>query len=190
MRLLNECRAAAEHKNPMHRSPHLYPVVTIALHTGMRLREITRMEWDRVDLTRGVFRLEAEHTKTRKGRDVPMTTDVYTVVSKLPRRGPRLFSPSIKSAFLGALKRAGIENFRFHDLRHTCASWMVMRGRSLKEVAELLGHTSVAMTQKYAHLSPEHLRQAVSVLDGFGFSTTSAQSQNPPAETEVTTRQS
>ena len=65
-----------------------------------------------------------------------------------------------------------------------------MRGRSLKEVQELLGHSSITMSQRYAHLAPEHLRQAVSVLEGFGISTTSTQGPIQPVETEVTTRQS
>jgi len=73
---------------------------------------------------------------------------------------------SIRNAFDTAVKRAGLEGFRFHDLRHTAASHMVMRGRSLKDGQEILGHSDFRMTLKYAHLSPAHLRGAVEALDG------------------------
>ena len=72
----------------------------------------------------------------------------------------------IAVAFSTALRRAKIERFRFHDLRHTTASWLVMAGRPLLEVKELLGHATIAMTMRYAHLAPERLREAVTVLDG------------------------
>jgi integrase len=73
---------------------------------------------------------------------------------------------SFRSAWEAALTAAGIENFRFHDLRHTFASWLVQRGRTLKEVQEALGHQTIIMTMRYSHLAPEHLRAAVAVLDG------------------------
>jgi integrase len=71
----------------------------------------------------------------------------------------------MQNGFQGACKRAGIEQFRVHDLRHTCASWMVQQGVPLMEVRDVLGHSSVEMTERYAHLAPEKLRSAVGVLD-------------------------
>ena len=73
---------------------------------------------------------------------------------------------SFRSAWEAALDAAGIEGFRFHDLRHTFASWLVQRGRTLKEVQEALGHQTITMTMRYSHLAPDHLRAAVAVLDG------------------------
>jgi integrase len=96
---------------------------------------------------------------------------LYEVLAALPKSGGRLFPSSIRRAFENAVERAGIENFRFHDLRHTFASWLVMKGRPLLEVKELLGHREITMTMRYAHLAPERLREAVAALD---FSTTSA----------------
>jgi len=72
---------------------------------------------------------------------------------------------SVKTAFNSALRRAGIEDFRFHDLRHTFASQMIMRGASLKDVQEILGHKTMTMTLRYAHLSQEHKKKAVNLLN-------------------------
>ncbi|HSQ92200.1 MAG TPA: site-specific integrase [Nitrospiraceae bacterium] len=73
---------------------------------------------------------------------------------------------AIRTAFEAAVVRAAIPNFRFHDLRHTAASWLAMRGRPLIEIKEVLGHSSISMTMRYAHLSPAHLRSCVESLDG------------------------
>ena len=72
----------------------------------------------------------------------------------------------VERAFKGAVRRAGIEDFKFHDLRHTFASHAIMRGASLKEVQELLGHRDIKMTLRYAHLSQESKRKAVNLLNG------------------------
>jgi integrase len=72
----------------------------------------------------------------------------------------------IRTAFERAVAKAGLRDFRFHDLRHTAASHLVMRGASLSDVKEILGHSDMKMTMRYAHLSPAHLRRAVDKLDG------------------------
>ena len=85
--------------------------------------------------------------------------------------------------FNSVLKRAGISDFRFHDLRHTFASHFVMRGGSLKDLQEILGHKTMAMTLRYAHLSKEHKRKAVNLLNGL----TTPQNENgqPPQEVDL-----
>jgi integrase len=162
-RLLAACRDS--------KNPHLTAIVTTALHTGMRRGEILGLTWDRVDFSRGV--LLVDKTKSGRRREVPMNRAVYDALSGLPAepRDGLLFHRgggawgAIRTAFESACTRAKLHDFRFHDLRHTCASWLVMRGRSLKEVQELLGHQTFAMTLRYAHLSPDRLREAVASLD-------------------------
>ena len=84
----------------------------------------------------------------------------------------------VRTAFEHACRRAKITDFRFHDLRHPCASWPIIRGRSLKEVQEILGHREFSLTLRYAHLSPDRLREAVAALEDFrgGSAQKSAQS--------------
>lgn len=164
VRLLQACEES--------RNPYLKTIVTTALHTGMRRGEILGLTWDRVDFSRGVLLLEK--TKSGRRREVPMNQAVYAALSALPGlkekglvfcRGDGAAWGKIRTAFDTACERAKIEDFRFHDLRHTCASWLIQRGRSLKEVQELLGHRTFAMTLRYAHLSPDRLRDAVASLE-------------------------
>ena len=126
-------------------------MVVVALNTGMRKSEILNLEWERVNFSRGVIQLET--TKNGSRREIPMN---QAVQSRAPGCSPR----SVRTAFEGALERAGVKNFHFHDLRHTFASWLTMKGRPLREVQELLGHKSIRMTERYSHLAPERLRDA------------------------------
>jgi len=170
--LLEACRSS--------QNPFLHAIVTIALHTGMRRGEILGLAWERIDFSRAIIRIE--ETKSRRRREVPMNRAVYDVLSALGGQKEEGFvfrrrdgGPwgKIRTAFARACVVAKLDAFRFHDLRHTCASWLVMRGRNLKEVQELLGHREFKMTLRYAHLSPDRLRDAVASLEDF--STKSAQ---------------
>jgi integrase len=179
-RLLEECQRSAKHPNPTNRSPRLHALVVLALHTGMRRGELCGLVWSRVDFSRGVIQLEK--TKAGRRREIPMNLAVDNALSALPKVRERVFPSTYRTAFDHAVTRAKIHDFTFHGLRHTFASWLTMKGRPLKEVSELLGHSSVKMTERYAHLAPERLRDAVAVLDDFGqaqFSTTSAQARQP-----------
>ena len=151
---------------------HMVPVVRYALATGCRMTEILRLEWSRVDLGRRVSWLEAGTTKNGEGRGVPLNRDAILAlrsVQGLHKRwcftyqGKRM--EAIGSSWKRSLKRAGIEKFRFHDLRHTWASWHVMKGTSLQELMELGGWKSYEMVLRYAHLAPEHLSDAAARIE-------------------------
>ena len=122
----------------------------------------------------GIIRLEK--TKTLNKRNIPINEDLAQVFKDIQAEqglsSKYVFTRNgkvIKRLDVGynaAVKRAGIEDFTFHDLRHTFASHLVMKGRNLKEVQELLGHKDIKTTMRYAHLAPEYLKKAVNVLDG------------------------
>ena len=135
------------------------PRTLSSTHTG----EIMGLEWDRVDFSRGVLQLEI--TKNGRRREIPMNQAVYDALSALPRTGARLFRGTVRKAFEGAVERAGLKDFHFHDLRHDFASHLTIKGRPLKEVQELLGHRSITQTERYAHLAPGFLREAVTTLE-------------------------
>ena len=151
---------------------HLVPVVRYALATGCRRAEILGLDWSRVDLDRRVSWLEAGTTKNGEGHGVPLNRDAILALRCVQGqherwcftyRGKRM--GAIGSAWKRSLKRAGIEMFRFHDLRHTWASWHVMKGTSLQELMELGGWKSYEMVLRYAHLAPEHLSDAAARIE-------------------------
>ena len=153
--------ACAESKNKEVRA-----AVIIAVNTGLRLGELLGLTWDRVELGRGVIRLEV--TKGGRRREVPLNADSYGALVGLgPKAEGRVFKTRyIKTAYNNAVDAVKLDDVNFHTLRHTFASWAVMRGVSLKELQELLGHASLTMTMRYAHLAPERLRTAVTRLEG------------------------
>ena len=139
----------------------LLPIVAIALETGMRYSEIMGMEWERVDLSRGVIRLE--RTKSGRRREVPMRQVVYDVLAGLPspREGRLWRDESIRTAWETAVERARLDDWHFHHCRHHFASWFMMRGGNLLALSKILGHAKISMTEKYAHLAPDHLRNEI-----------------------------
>ena len=153
-------------------SPHVKPIVKTALLTGRRREELLSLKWEQI---RYGF-ISLTKTKSSKGCQIPVNDRLSEVFQEL-RRENQLKSPyvfcgpdgkrfyEVKRSFASARRKAGIECFRFHDLRHTFASQLVMRGPSLKAVQELLGHASLAMTMRYAHLSYELLKDAVNLLN-------------------------
>ena len=151
---------------------HLVPVVQFALATGCRMTEILRLEWSRVDFDRRVSWLDPGTTKNGDGRGVPLNRDAILALRGVQGQHKRwCFTykgkcmEAIGSAWKRSLQRAGIEKFRFHDLRHTWASWHVMNGTSLQELMELGGWKSYEMVLRYAHLAPEHLSTAAARIE-------------------------
>jgi integrase len=150
---------------------YLLPIVTVALNTGMRRGELFRLKWHDIDIRRDVIHLYK--TKNGEARDIPMNEVVKATLIKVRKHpiSPYVFCRedgkpyyNLRKSFFTALKKSDIVDFRFHDLRHTFASQLVMSGVDLNTVRELLGHKSLAMTLRYAHLSPNHKKRAVDVL--------------------------
>jgi integrase len=151
---------------------HMKPIVRFALATGCRAGEVLGLEWSRVDLARKVAWLDHGTTKTGEGRGIPLNADAIAALESTLGQHPQwCFTFAGKriqkstTAWERALKRAGIENFRFHDLRHTWASWHVQSGTSLPELMELGGWKSYEMVLRYAHLAPENLSRVASRIE-------------------------
>jgi integrase len=151
---------------------HLKPIIIVALYTGMRRSEILSLSWDDIDFRNGIISIR--DSKNGEGRKVLMNETVVAALSGMDRKwkDAKVFlradgNPvvSIRTAFENAVKRAGINDFHFHDCRHCFGSWLVMSGVDLRTVQELMGHRTFAMTLRYSHLSSEHKKDAVRVLD-------------------------
>lgn len=161
------------------KSLHLADFIRLALNTGCRKNEMLKLSWDRVDLKANVLRLEGIHTKSGKRRAVPLDEEARRALLNRARFRAQYCPDSawvfahktgeriqfMQNGFQAACGRAGIKDFRVHDMRHTCASWLVQGGVPLLEVSKLLGHSTTEMTERYAHLAPENLKAAVGVLD-------------------------
>lgn len=152
------------------KSKYLNPIVVLALATGMRRGEILSLTWNQVDLDRGSVTLQ--RTKNDQFRAIPLTGHARDLIGQLhnedARRDDLLFPGKskkapvdIKGPWITALKRAEIEDFRFHDLRHTAASYLAMNGATTSEIAEVLGHKTLQMVMRYTHLSEAHTTEVV-----------------------------
>lgn len=151
--------------------PGLRPIVILALHTGMRRGEILGLKWGDVDFNRGVILVR--RSKNGESREIPMTKTLREALSGLPRVSDTVFTSSkggpyrsIRNAFNRAVREAGFAGLRFHDLRHVFASNLRMGGADLFLLQELLGHKTLAMTMRYAHITCSRKREVMGVLDG------------------------
>ena len=148
--------------------PTLYIAVVLALSTGARKSEIMGLQWSRVDLNRGLITLE--QTKNGETRSIPLTGNALPLLREwgrvrridTDRVFPSRHDPhqpiDLRAPWEAALKQAGIQDFRFHDLRHSCGSYLAMSGATVAEIARILGYKTLAMVKRYAHLNPSHLQ--------------------------------
>ncbi|MBI4006297.1 MAG: site-specific integrase [Gammaproteobacteria bacterium] len=160
-------------------NPALYPIVVLALSTGARRDEILSLKWEQIDLKEG--RITVYKTKNKEIKTLPLTGHALSEVKKLNKirhiDTDLLFPGRDKSKPIdprapweAALKKARVESFRFHDLRHTTASYLAQGGASPFEIAEVLGHKTLQQTKRYSHLSPQHTAKVVEKMNKRMFS--------------------
>ena len=182
-RLLEACKESS--------NPFLYPVVVLALSTGMRQAEVMNLYWREpktppegawgvVDLDAG--RIVLHQTKNGERRLVPLVghaleclrelakvrridSDLLFPSSNRPRAGGAIKPIDLRKPWESALARAEIADFHFHDLRHSCASYLAMNGASLAEIADTLGHKTLQMVKRYSHLSEAHTASVVAKMN-------------------------
>ncbi len=186
-RLLVECQG------------YLHDIVITALHTGFRRNELLSLRPEDVDFSRGLVSVRAGYAKNGEGRSVPMSTLLREILLHLVSEARGSESPSLfrnhqgaplrayalHDSFESAVHRAKLEDFHFHDLRHTFASRLVMAGVDIRTVQELMGHKTIAMTLRYAHLSPDHKRRAIEALESRFLTKSPANFHNTPVFTPL-----
>lgn len=162
VRLLEACKASANR--------HLYAVVVLALATGARKSELLNLRWSDIDFLRG--RIVVHESKNGERRALPLTGHALETLkahARVRRIDSELLFPNlgatgpvdIRTAWENTLEKANIVDFRFHDLRHSAASYLAMSGSSLAVIAETLGHKTLAMVKRYAHLTESHISTEV-----------------------------
>jgi len=152
---------------------HLAPVIRLAVNTGGRRSELLGLDWRYVDLKNR--RLTFVDTKNGEDRSLRLTDAAFLVLVQLgPKQSGPVFTyqgraiKSIKSSYDRARNKAGLDDVRFHDLRHTFASRLVQGGVPLYDVMQMMGHKSLEMVQRYAHLAPDYQERAINVLNELG----------------------
>lgn len=153
--------------------PHIKNIVICALQTGMRKGEILNLKWNNIDFKYNY--IELLETKSGKARKIPISNKLLSVLKKTIKINEYVFIneatgkpyKDIHKSFNSALKRANISNFRFHDLRHTVATRLVEKGVDLVVIKEILGHSKIETTMRYAHAVPKRKLDAIEVLNDY-----------------------
>ncbi|MFC7289672.1 tyrosine-type recombinase/integrase [Herminiimonas glaciei] len=153
---------------------HLSDMAKFSLATGLRRANVTKLEWSQVDITRRVAWIHGDQAKAGKPIHVTLNATACNVLRKQIGKDPRWIftyqgnpvTQVTTKAWYKALNRAGIENFRWHDLRHTWASWLTQQGVPLNVIQEMGAWESSEMVKRYAHLAPEQFAKHAQVLDG------------------------
>ncbi|MGB7061141.1 MAG: tyrosine-type recombinase/integrase [Candidatus Zixiibacteriota bacterium] len=172
--------------------PFMQKVIRILLYTGMRRSELVYLAWEDIDFHNKLIHVQSKpeegfHPKSRRARSIPINPDLEQLLLDLPQRGRYIFDDGngrpqytrdyYTKHFAKITKSAEVKNATLHTLRHTFASHLVMSGVDLRTVQELLGHSTVTMTEQYSHLSPDHRTRAVNRLNFGGHGTELAQNR-------------
>ncbi|MBI4390098.1 MAG: tyrosine-type recombinase/integrase [Nitrospinae bacterium] len=163
-----------------HLADWVKPFVVLAKNTGLRLSNLVYLRWSQVNLKDRLIVVDAEEMKNARTLGIPLNESAFTILGNTKRSGRSDYvfckgngEPYTKwgvyRAFKKACIKAGFSDYRFHDLRHDFCSKLVQAGIDLYTVKELAGHKDIATTQRYAHLSPGKLKDAVAVLDYHSF---------------------
>ena len=164
VRLLEACRGSA--------SPLLYPIVVLAIATGMRKSEMLNLRWRQINLFEGLVTLE--DTKNGEWRAVPLTghaLEQLRALRSVKRADGDLVSEAsakpidVRTAWTAAVTRSDLHDFRFHDLRHATASCLAQGGATPIDIAAVLGHKTLAMVKRYAHLSESRVRDVLANMN-------------------------
>ena len=161
--------------NALENLPYMQHMVIFSLATGLRQANVLNLKWEQIDLVRRVAWVYPDEAKGGNAIGVALNNVAMQVLQAQTRfaKSPYVFHHSkggkVKSissrVWANALNKAQIKNFRWHDLRHTWASWLVQQGTPLMALKEMGGWESIEMVQKYAHLAPEHLKQHANLID-------------------------
>jgi site-specific recombinase XerD len=155
---------------------YMTPLILLSINTGIRQGEALALAWKNVNLKSKRLTVSGATAKSHHTRHIPLNTEATDVLKAwqiqtgkaglifTARDGEQL--GSVKKSWAGILDKAKITGFRWHDLRHHFASMLVMAGADLYVIKELLGHSTIAVTERYSHLAPEHKQAAVALLDG------------------------
>lgn len=134
--------------------PSLQRIVKVAVATGLRKTNLLELRWDQVDLASGLITVTVKGDKLHRVK-ITSATKAALVAGVREKEGLVFETRNFRRRWGKAVKAAKLEDFCFHDLRHTCATWMRMAGADLADICEALGHSSVAVTMRYAHIEPE-----------------------------------
>ena len=157
-------------------APHLKPIVICALTTGLRLANILNLRWEAIDVKMDYLEVLKQENKGHKKIQIPLSKKFKDELIKIgvKKKGYVFINPmtkkpytTIKTGFTRACQRAGIDNLRFHDLRHTVGTRLISKGADLQTVKEYLAHSDIKTTQRYLHPVNANMKNAVQILDDF-----------------------